>query len=452
MSVFTQKPAVFQADVILHAFDWPYQKVTEEAERIAQLGYQSVLISPPMKSPDEEKWWMRYQPQDYRVIDNPLGNTLDFIAMIEALKQQKIKIYVDVVFNHMANEAYLRSDLNYPNQTILAQYQAQPEHYERLRLFGNLSQPLFTNNDFEAAFPIKNWLDVKEVQTGRLSGSDTDPGLPTLAPTDNVIKQQQHYICALKKLGVNGFRIDAAKHLSAQHIEKVWTPNICADVRVFGEIITDGGVGKAEYEIFLQPFVKHTSFDAYDFPLFHSILNVFEHNTSMKSLLSVAENGQCLASDRAITFAVTHDIPNNDIFRNQLMSPQHEQLAYCYLLGACDGSPLIYTDLNTSNDYDSLGHPRWMRSWYDNNLVKMIHFYKHVHGEPIHVLACGNELLVLLRGSIEAAKGIVAINKSNEEFQVNLPVAQYSVLLGGDDLLSQHTLTIPAQSGLMLMA
>nr|WP_233282249.1 alpha-amylase family glycosyl hydrolase [Vibrio algicola] len=386
------------------------------------------------------------------MIDNPLGNTLDFIAMLDALKQQQIKIYVDVVFNHMANEAYCRDDLNYPNPTIMAQYQNQAEHYATLRLFGDLSQPLFTSNDFEPAFPIKNWLDAKEVQTGRLSGSDTDPGLPTLAPTDNVVEQQQSYIKALKALGVNGFRIDAAKHLSAAHIEKVWTEDICADVRIFGEIITDGGVGKAEYETFLQPFVEQTPFDAYDFPLFHSMLNVFEHNVSMKSLLSVAENGQCLDPNRAITFVVTHDIPNNDVFRNQLMSAGHEQLAYCYLLGCCDGSPLIYTDLNTSNDVDALGHPRWMKSWHDNSLTKMIAFHKQVHGEPIHVLACGNELLVLLRGSIEHPKGIVAINKGNEEFQVNLPAAQYNVLLGGDDLLSQHSLTIPAQSGLMLMA
>ena len=76
------------ANVILHAFDWPYALITERAEAIANVGYKSVLVSPPMKSlvhPEGTKWWQRYQPQDYRVIDNQLGNTLDFIAMIEAL-------------------------------------------------------------------------------------------------------------------------------------------------------------------------------------------------------------------------------------------------------------------------------------------------------------------------------------------------------------------------------
>ena len=51
MSVFTNQPvtavsAESSADVILHAFDWSYQKVTSEAKRIAQLGYDSILSFP----------------------------------------------------------------------------------------------------------------------------------------------------------------------------------------------------------------------------------------------------------------------------------------------------------------------------------------------------------------------------------------------------------------------
>ena len=95
-------------DVVLHAFDWPYSLVTERAQQIKQLGYKTVLISPPMKSLMNEKgtkWWQRYQPQDYRVIDNQLGNTIDFKSMVSTLRELGLRVYVDVVFNHMANEA-----------------------------------------------------------------------------------------------------------------------------------------------------------------------------------------------------------------------------------------------------------------------------------------------------------------------------------------------------------
>ncbi|OEF23608.1 alpha-amylase family glycosyl hydrolase [Vibrio rumoiensis] len=457
MSVFTTQPATAiqaepSADVILHAFDWPYQKVASEAKRIAQLGYHSVLISPPLKSPDEEKWWMRYQPQDYRVIENPLGNTLDFIDMLHALQRHNVRLYVDVVFNHMANEAHLRHDLTYPNADIMAQYQTRSDHYQSLTLFGDLSQPLFSDSDFEPAFPIKNWTDAQEVQTGRLSGGDDDPGLPTLATTDNVISQQKAYIKAMKTLGVNGFRIDAAKHISLDHLTKVWTADLCEGVKVFGEIITDGGAGKAEYDVFLKPFIDHTPIDAYDFPMFHALLSIFKYGNSMQTLLALKENEQCLDPKRAITFAVTHDIPNNGIFRNQLFTPQQEHLVYCYLLGCCDGSPLIYTDLNTSNDVDALGNPRWVRSWHDNSLVKMLHFHQYVHGQESHVLLCNDATLVILRGSMEKPAGIIALNLNEQEINLAIPTADYNVWLGGDDLLSNNQLTVPAQSGVMLMA
>ncbi|MFH0258684.1 alpha-amylase family glycosyl hydrolase [Vibrio rumoiensis] len=457
MSVFTNQPAtanpaVSSADVILHAFDWSYQKVASEAERIAQLGYDSVLVSPAMTSPAHSEWWNRYQPQDYRVIDNPLGNTHDFIAMQRALSEHGIALYVDVVFNHMANESQARDDLTYPNPQTMADYQAKAEHFESLKLFGDLSQPLFTDEDFEPAFPITNWLDANEVQKGRLSSSDTDPGLPTLAPTETVIAHQQAYLKALKNLGVAGFRIDAAKHLSPEHIAKVWTDEICEDVKIFGEIITDGGEGKTEYEVFLKPFIESTSFDAYDFPLFHRLLDVFKYDHSMTSLLDLAQQGQCLDEKRAITFAVTHDIPNNDVFRNQMLTPQQEQLVYCYLLGCRNGAPLIYTDLNTSNDLDALGYPRWEQSWHDTSLIKMIQFHKQVHGSPMHILESTDEVLVVLRGSEESPLGVVAINKSAEECHIELPSTNpLNVWLGGDDLLRQ-TLTLPAQSGVMLLA
>ncbi|WP_442862936.1 hypothetical protein [Alteromonas sp. MCA-1] len=48
---------------------------------MADLGYTKVLVSPAYKSTGDQ-WWARYQPQDYRVIDNPLGDTADIQAMV----------------------------------------------------------------------------------------------------------------------------------------------------------------------------------------------------------------------------------------------------------------------------------------------------------------------------------------------------------------------------------
>lgn len=238
------------ANVILHAFDWKYADIAQRAAEISELGYGSVLVSPPMKSAQDERWWQRYQPQDYRVIDNALGNTADFKNMVEALDHVGVLVYADVVFNHMANEAHLRSDLQYPRQAVMDDYQQHADKYQGLVLFGDLSEPLFDENDFVEAFGITDWKDKWEVQNGRITGGPTDPGLPTLRVCHHVVEQQKAYLKALKSMGVKGFRIDAAKHMTLEHLKQVWTEEITRDVHIFGEIITDGGATEEEYEIF----------------------------------------------------------------------------------------------------------------------------------------------------------------------------------------------------------
>ncbi|WP_036820144.1 alpha-amylase family glycosyl hydrolase [Photobacterium sanctipauli] len=415
-------------NVILHAFDWPYQRVAKHAQEIANAGYKTVLVSPPMKSHKSQqgtKWWQRYQPQDYRIIDNQLGNTLDFKAMTTALKKHDIDIYVDVVFNHMANEAYLRSDLNYPSADIQAEYCSSKQYFEELRLFGDLSSPLFTEYDFVNAFPIKDWNDPWQVQHGRISGGQDDPGLPTLKCNENVVKQQQKYLIALKQLGVKGFRIDAAKHLTLEHIQQVWNDEISEGVHIFGEIITNGGASKEEYNLFLEPYLKDTNLGAYDFPLFHSIFNTMEKDAPMTDLVNPYSVGEALAYDRAITFAITHDIPNNDVFLDQVMSEESEMLAYSYILGRDGGVPLIYSDLDTSGINNQLGAPRWLDDWSHPTLVRMIQFHNTFHCTSMKVLEVGENHLMFKRGE----HGIVALNKGSEPISLTLPGGKYKEAL-----------------------
>lgn len=411
-------------NVILHAFDWPYQRVMAHAEAIADAGFKAVLVSPPMKSlrtSPATPWWQRYQPQDYRVIDNQLGNTENFRQMSDTLNALNLSVYADVVFNHMANESKTRSDLQYPGQTVLRDYQQQAAHYEALKLFGDLSEPLFTEQDFVSAFPIRDWADPWQVQHGRISGGQEDPGLPTLSCNENVVKAQQSYLRALKTMGVSGFRIDAAKHMTLAHLKRVWDDEISEGVHIFGEIITDGGARREEYELFLEPYLEQTSLGAYDFPLFHALFKVFEQQGSMSELINPYSVGQALAFDRAITFAVTHDIPNNEVFLNQVMREESELLAHCYLLGRDGGVPLIYADLDTSGICDQAGRPRWVDSWQNPILQGMIRFHNQVHSQPMQCLEYSDHHLVFSRGE----QGVVAINKGRQARNIDLPEGYY---------------------------
>ncbi|WP_299022438.1 alpha-amylase family glycosyl hydrolase [uncultured Photobacterium sp.] len=415
-------------NVILHAFDWPYSRITENAEAIANAGFKAVLVSPPLKSLKSKNgtpWWQRYQPQDYRVIDNQLGNTTEFKKMTAALNEHEILIYADIVFNHMANESDQRDDLDYPNSQIIQDYKNKNDYSASIRLFGDLSQPLFTEQDFVQAFPIQNWKDPWQVQHGRISGSNEDPGLPTLKCNENVVKAQKSYLKALRHLGISGFRIDAAKHMTLEHIQQVWDAEIAQGTHIFGEIITDGGASKEEYELFLKPYLKSTTLGAYDFPLFHSLFKVFEKDESVSGLINPYSVGQALAVDRAITFATTHDIPNNDVFLDQVMSEHNERLAYCYLFGRDGGVPLVYSDLDTSGIAREDGSPRWYDSWKDPILIKMIQFHNYAHGQTMQYLEHSANHLMFSRGD----KGLVVINKGLSEKTVQLPNEHFADLL-----------------------
>jgi len=440
-----------KADVILHAFNWRYADVTARAAAIQSAGYKMVMVAPAYRS-EGTAWWARYQPQDYRVIQHPLGNTSSFKTMIAALNQRGIRVYADVLLNHMANEAGQRADLNYPGQRLLNLYSASSSFYGTQRLFGNLANNFLSVSDFGPARCIGDYNNRFEVQTFRLCGGGADVGLPDLTANAYVIGQQQEYLRALKGLGVKGFRIDAAKHMPNFHMNQVLTPDIKSGMHVFGEVITSGGVGSGEYDNFLAPYLRDTDHSAYDFPLFNSIRSAFSMGGSMNSLVDPGAYGQALAGPRAVTFTVTHDIPNNSGFRYLIMDGTDETLAYAYVLGRNGGTPMVYSDNNESND-----NSRWVNAYQRADITRMIGFHNAVQGSDMQVLSNGACHLIFRRGN----QGIVGINKCgspvNATVNTNGSVlwwnVNYTDALGSGSIVNiqngSYTFNLPARAARM---
>lgn len=390
-----------QADVILHAFNWTYADVEAKATEIANLGYKKVLVSPAYKSTGSQ-WWARYQPQDLRTIDSPLGDKTAFVSMINALQAQGVEVYADIVLNHMANESSQRSDLNYPGSAVLSQYASNSSYYAGQTLFGNIANNFISASDFHAAGCITNWNDPADVQYWRLCGGGGDTGLPDLDSNSWVVQQQQAYLSALKSLGVKGFRVDAAKHMTNYHINAIFTSSIKSGMHVFGEIITSGGSGDIGYDNFLAPYLNNTDHGAYDFPLFSQMRSALGYGGSMSQLVDPGAYGQALPNSRAVTFSVTHDIPNNSGFRYQIMDPTDEVLANAYLMGKDGGVPMIYSDHNESNDGG-----RWQDLYKRSDVAAMLDFHNAVQGKSMNVLNHNSCIILFQR----AHQGVVGINK-----------------------------------------
>ena len=431
-----------KADVMLHAFNWTYSDVAEKASEIAALGYKKVLVSPPYKSTGEQ-WWARYQPQDFRVIDSPLGNKVDFIKMIKALRLRGVEVYADVVLNHMANEAWKRSDLNYPDQDIMADYKARRLYFETNKLFGDLDEQLFSEGDFHEARCITDYNDVWSVQHHRLCGGNGDPGLPDLNYGDWTVNQQRQYVMALKKLGISGMRIDAAKHMTFEQIDRIFTPKVKKGLHLFGELITHGGRGHLEYDRFLKPYLDRTDHSAYDFPLFMTIRSAFEFHGSFSLLRSPEYREQALQPERAISFAVTHDIVQNDGFRHLIMHPVDEMLAYGYLIASGKTIPLVYSDHGESGK-----DTRWIDAYKADYLAKMIKFHNMMKNEESSVLFDSNCMIFIKRGQ----RGFVGVNKCGEDIEVKVDKSQLSKFTVYEEMMSKSSektsgiFTIPARS------
>jgi alpha-amylase len=397
------------SDVVLHAFNWRYEEIERNARAIRDAGYGAVLFPPPLYSDETiAKWWQRYQPKDYRVLRSYLGNKNELVRALRALKDAKILAYADIVFNHMANEAADRSDaLDFPGANLLARYANPAQHFEQDRLYGNLSEPLFDERSFHPNASITNWLDEGEVAECWLGA------LPDLTLSVWVVKQQLACLAALNELGFDGYRVDAIKHLPDQHIHSVFGNPILSNKFVFGETLT---FNDAESRMFLWPALQNSSMSFYDFPLQQTLKRAFGPGGSLRELVSPASCGHALPWNRAVTFSVTHDVPNNDGFRGMLLDPTDEMLANAYLLGRDGGLPLVYSDHGESSQDYPQDAGRWQDLWKRPELLGMLAFHNQMQGTTERCLYEQDGYIVLGRGD----RGILVLNKTGETQQLSL--------------------------------
>jgi len=396
-------------DVILHAFNWKYRDIIEKLEDIADSGFGAILISPPLYSDTNgDVWWQRYQPKDYRIILSYLGDKKDIENLLRDAHKKNIKIYADIILNHMANEDRVASKkLNFPGEEDLIKYSLNNDYYEKNKIYGDLSKGLFSASDFNEQINIQDWKNPFDVAYHQLKD------LPDLKDNVWVLKQQRKLFYELKKMGFDGFRIDAIKHLSKKQINNIVNLFFLKNSFLFGEVLT---TSEAEVDIFMKPFLSETHISAYDFPLQEQLSKAFKYKGSLKHLVDPFYYGKALHWSRAVTFTVNHDIPLNEDLRFLLLEPQDEFLANVYIFGRDSGLPLVYSDNNESTLENGHGkfHPedkdRWVDTYKRKDIRAMIKFHNNVIGEPMEMLFEHDNFLIFRRGN----KGIVAINKSNE--------------------------------------
>ncbi|MFE4749752.1 carbohydrate-binding module family 20 domain-containing protein [Streptomyces mirabilis] len=186
-------------DVIANLWEWNWKSVAAECTNVLDpAGYGAVQVAPPAESLKQTNyyWWDVYQPYAYN-LNSRFGTAAQFKAMVDTCHAAGIKVYTDAVINHTAAQ----TGTGY-NGTVVTNKYDTPDY-----------DPADSD---DCTKTISNWSDRYEVQHCELLG------LPDLDTAESGVRTKIiGFLNQQIDLGVDGFRVDAAKHIDAADLSAV---------------------------------------------------------------------------------------------------------------------------------------------------------------------------------------------------------------------------------------
>jgi alpha-amylase len=360
------------ASVIYQAFEERFDDLAGKVDHLADAGYDFIQVSPPQKSVDQPIWWARYQPIDYRVIAGPLGDEAALRRLVAKAHGRGVRILADVVLNHMA-DPHLFGD-------------------------GSLHYPEFSPWDFhdpDRRPCIQDFGDRYQVTHFWLCGDPEHPerGLPDLDTGSAYVRGvHKKFLRKLVDLGVDGVRIDAAKHIEPEYFDDVLSVLPPSALR-YGEVI---GTTLDESRLYTSKMLVT------DFHLLGTLINAFSADGDLTYLRYPEGFGAALPSTQSVTLVRPHDAVMSPSFFN-FGDYRDAVLAYAYAVGRGNGVTLVYRD-----------------DAYEDTVAAAVRFHRAMRGKLAYVRpvgeVCGGQtgcddrtLLVLER----EGEGVVVINKAN---------------------------------------
>ncbi|KFB41217.1 AGAP002318-PA-like protein [Anopheles sinensis] len=192
---------------IVHLFEWKWNDIANECENfLAPRGYAGVQVSPPTENAViggsfRRPWWERYQPMSYGLTTRS-GSEAQFADMVRRCNAVGVRIYVDLVINHMA-------DLVGGGGTGGSTANRQTFSFPAVP---------FSQLDFNPPCVITNYQDPIMVRNCQLVAlPDLNQGVPWVR--DKIVELLNKLIA----FGVAGFRVDAVKHMWPGDLQAIYS-------------------------------------------------------------------------------------------------------------------------------------------------------------------------------------------------------------------------------------
>lgn len=429
-------------DASVQMFRWRWTDIAKECTNwLGPQGYGAVQVSPPQASASLGAWWDVYQPVNYTSFKSNMGTEAEFQAMVNTCHTAKVRVYADVVVNHLAAGAGTATDGSTWNST-------------------SLTYPFFSGSDFHPACDIAGGDygspgNRYNVMFCRLSG------LPDLKTDGSYVQGQiKNYLTKLRNMGVDGWRFDAAKHMQPSDLAAILggvsqTTTSGEAMWITQEVIPDSNVNRADYYAtgtlneFLYTFALKAMFRN------ENGANLSQVRTIMGTPGNWGGSWGFVPSDKASVFVNNWDterngsslVASNNVSGvvNDSQGNKRYDLANIFMLAWPYGAAQVHSGFRfTFNDqnapsaspFDAAGNPlvnqQWdfIHRWSD--ISNMVAFRAATSGQGVDYFTNGTgNQIAFGRG----AKGFVAINNDgaawNASLQTLLPAGTYCNVVHG---------------------
>ncbi|MFF8091728.1 alpha-amylase family protein [Streptomyces sp. NPDC016675] len=420
-------------DVTAVLFEWNFASVARECTRtLGPAGYGYVQVSPPAEHIQGGQWWTSYQPVSYKIAGR-LGDRAAFKNMVDTCHAAGVKVVADAVVNHMSAGSGTGTGGS---------------------SYGKYDYPgLYSSYDFDdCRSQISNYQDRYNVQHCELVGlADLDTG------EDYVRGKIAGYLNDLLSLGVDGFRVDAAKHIPAADLANIKSRLSNPGVYWKHEVIH--GAGEA-----VQPTEYTGSGDVQEFRYAYDLKRVFT-NENLAYLKNYGEGWGYMGSGVSGVFVDNHDTERNGSTLNYKDGANYT-LANVFMLAWPYGAP----DVNSGYEWSShdAGPPNggqvnacWQDGWKCQHawpeIRSMVAFRNATRGQAVtNWWDNGNDAIAFGRGS----KGYVVVNHEpgalTRTYQTSLPAGTYCDVQSNKPVTvngsGQFTATLGGNTALALYA
>lgn len=407
--------------VIIQMFEWSWDSIALECTNfIGPAGYGFVQVSPPTEHIQGFQWWTDYQPVSY-TLTSKRGNRSQFQNMVATCHTAGVKVIVDTILNHMAG---IDSETGVDSGNGIA---GSPyTHYDYPGIYQTQH---FHHCGLTPGDRILDFTSRAQLQTCQLED------LADLATdTEYVQRRLAQYVNDLISLGVDGLRLDAAKHIAANDIA-----NILGRLST-APYITQEFIWGAGEEV--QPFEYVENGDVQEFRYTTALMDAFLSGgiSSLKTL----EGRGWIAGSQANIFVADHDTERNGASLNY-KSPSNTYItAHVFSLAHPYGTPTVLSSYSFSSIHEGPpsrgtgtcsgtgGRGGWLCQHRYTAISGMVGFRNNVGSTPLtDWVSPQPQQIAFGRGSA----GFVAINNADSAwtttFLTSLPDGSYCDVISG---------------------